>query len=57
MPRPFPAEFRLRAVALVRAGKTVTATAAELGTRTDPDFVHRCQHWLYETDQQRLKNT
>jgi transposase len=27
----------------------------ELGTRTDPDLVHRCQHWLDETDQQRLK--
>jgi transposase len=34
MPRPFPAEFRLRAVALVRAGKTITATAAELGIST-----------------------
>lgn len=31
MPRPYPAEFRARAVALVRAGKPVTATAAELG--------------------------
>ncbi len=31
MPRPFPAEFRLRAVALVRAGKTITRTAEELG--------------------------
>lgn len=31
MPRPFPAEFRLRAVALVRAGKTITRTAQELG--------------------------
>lgn len=34
MPRPFPAEFRLRAVALVRAGKTITATAAELSIST-----------------------
>ena len=34
MPCPFPAEFRLRAVALVRAGKTITATAAELGIST-----------------------
>ena len=25
MPRPYPAEFRLRAVALVRAGKTITS--------------------------------
>lgn len=31
MPRPYPAEFRLRAVALVRSGKTITATATELG--------------------------
>ena len=31
MPRPYPAEFRNRAVALVRSGKTVTDTAAELG--------------------------
>lgn len=27
----------------------------ELGTRTGPDLVHRCRHWLNETDQQRLK--
>jgi transposase len=31
MPRPFPAEFRLRAVALVRAGNPVTKTAHDLG--------------------------
>lgn len=31
MPRPFPVEFRQRAVALVRAGKPVTTAAAELG--------------------------
>lgn len=31
MPRPFPAEFRRRAVVLVRAGKPITATAIELG--------------------------
>jgi transposase-like protein len=31
MPRPYPAEFRLRAVALVRAGKAITRTAEELG--------------------------
>lgn len=31
MPRPYPAEFRARAVALVRAGKPITTTAAELG--------------------------
>lgn len=27
----------------------------EIGYRTDPELVHRCQHWLEETDQQRLK--
>lgn len=27
----------------------------ELGTRTDPDLVHRCQHWLDETAHQRLR--
>jgi transposase-like protein len=31
MPRPFLVEFRQRAVALVCAGKPVTADAAELG--------------------------
>jgi len=31
MPRPFPVEFRARAVALVRAGKPVTTAAVELG--------------------------
>lgn len=31
MSRPFPAEFRLRAVALVLAGKPITKTAQELG--------------------------
>jgi transposase-like protein len=31
MPRPFPAEFRLRAVVLVRAGKSITSTTQELG--------------------------
>lgn len=30
MPRPFPAEFRMRAVALVRAGKLMTTAAVEL---------------------------
>jgi transposase-like protein len=33
MPRPFPVEFRRRAVALVRAGKAITTAAAELGVR------------------------
>ena len=31
MPRPYPPEFRLRAVALVRAGKPITTAAIELG--------------------------
>jgi len=31
MPRPFPAEFRLRAVALVRASQPITKTAQDLG--------------------------
>ena len=31
MQRPFPVEFRRRAVALVRAGKLITAAAVELG--------------------------
>jgi transposase len=31
MPRPFPVEFRARAVGLVRAGKPITTTATELG--------------------------
>jgi len=31
MPRSYPVEFRQRAVALVRAGQSVTATASDLG--------------------------
>ena len=31
MPRPYPAEFRARAVALVRAGKEQKQTAVDLG--------------------------
>ncbi|AAT89176.1 transposase [Leifsonia xyli subsp. xyli str. CTCB07] len=31
MPRPYPQEFRARAVALVRAGKQAKQTAVELG--------------------------
>ena len=34
MPRPYPPEFRSRAVALVRSGKPVTKTAYELGIST-----------------------
>ena len=32
MPRPYPAEFRARAIALVRAGKPSKQTAVELGS-------------------------
>ena len=31
MPRPYPAEFRARAIALIRSGKQVKQTAYELG--------------------------
>lgn len=31
MPRPYPSEFRARAIALVRSGKQVKQTAYELG--------------------------
>ena len=31
MPRAYPAEFRLRAVALVRSGKSISKTAQDLG--------------------------
>jgi transposase len=31
MPRPYPPEFRARAIALVRAGKRARQTAVELG--------------------------
>lgn len=31
MPRPYPPEFRARAIALVREGRQVTQTAAHLG--------------------------
>jgi len=34
MPRPYPPEFRARAVALVRSGKPVTQTAYELAIST-----------------------
>jgi hypothetical protein len=32
VPKPYPAEFRVRAVALVRAGSTISAAASALGT-------------------------
>ena len=31
MPKSYPFEFRLRAIALVRAGKSIAITASELG--------------------------
>ena len=41
MPKAYPAEFRARAVALVRAGKSVRGTAHEL------DISESCLHnWL-----------
>lgn len=41
MPRPYPAEFRLRAVALVRAGKPISRVAVELG------ISHGClRNWV-----------
>jgi transposase len=45
MPKPFPAEFRLRAVALVRAGKPITTAATELGVSAAAihNWVHQDQ--------------
>jgi transposase-like protein len=42
MPRPYPAEFRLRAVALVRSGKRITTTAEELGISAG--ILHKWVH-------------
>ena len=39
MPRKYPDEFRQRAVALVRAGQSVTKTASDLGI-TDTCLYH-----------------
>lgn len=38
MPRPYPPEFRARAIALVRSGKQVNQTAYELGI--SPGCLH-----------------
>ena len=35
MPRPYPSEFRARAIALVRSGRQVKQTAYELGISAD----------------------
>jgi len=43
MPRAFPAEFRLRAVALVRAGNPVTKTAHDLGIS-----VGALHNWVHQ---------
>ncbi|MFC9432382.1 transposase [Nocardia sp. NPDC057030] len=45
MPRPYPPEFRLRAVALVRAGKPITTDATELGISAAAlhNWVHQDQ--------------
>ncbi len=45
MPRPYPVEFRARAVALVRAGKPITRAAAELG------ISQSCLHLWVRQDQ------
>lgn len=45
MPRPYPPEFRARAVALVRSGKQVKQTAYELGISAD------CLHNWVRQDQ------
>jgi transposase len=36
MPKPYPAEFRTRAVVLVRAGKPAAAVAGDLGISGSP---------------------
>ena len=43
MPRPFPSEFRLRAVALVRAGKPITTAAVQLGVSAAGPVCGRCR--------------
>lgn len=45
MPRPYPPEFRARAIALVRSGKQAKQTAEELG-------IHpvTLSHWLRQED-------
>ncbi len=45
MPRPYPPEFRARAIALVRPGKKTKQTAFELG-------IHRVtlSNWLRQND-------
>ena len=45
MPRPYPSEFRARAIALVRAGKQAKQTAVELG-------IHpvTLSNWLRQDD-------
>ncbi len=45
MPRPYPPEFRARAIALVREGRQVKQTAADLGI--DPVTLHS---WLRQDD-------
>ncbi len=43
MPKSYPAEFHLRAVALVRAGKTITQTSYELGVS-----VTALNNWIHQ---------
>ena len=45
MPRPYPPEFRARAIALVREGRQVKQTAADLGIH--PVTLHS---WLRQDD-------
>ena len=45
MPRPYPPEFRARAIALVREGRQVKQTAADLGIH--PVTLHS---WLCQDD-------
>jgi transposase len=40
MPRPYPPEFRARAVALVRAGKPISRVAAKLSI--SEGGLHNC---------------
>ena len=62
-PLPGPSLRRQRQVLGIRLTDAAAALGVpyqrlrrlELGTRTDPDLVHRCQYWLDETDHQRLK--
>ncbi|WP_141246825.1 helix-turn-helix transcriptional regulator [Kocuria sp. WN036] len=61
-PLPGPLLRRQRqalGIRLTEAARTLEVPHQQLrrlepGTRTDPNLVHRRQHWLDEMDQQRL---